>query len=206
MTQTSVSFQRLLAKYWLEAETRPADNKNIEERLRAFAYVHEMPVSQEVLQEACQHLSGWGAKGDIRQWVVTICFWAHPHGLWNFMLDAMTEACTDDHLHIIACELAEHQLAHHGSMIPHYQAQARLDLRFRRMLTGVWRHRMSDEVWVQLREIQAQEPDPLPNMIPLELGVEYGADRLSEGDRQNADKKGFFSRDGAGEWQRVKRP
>ena len=101
MTQTSVSFQRLLAKYWLEAETRPADNKNIEERLRAFAYVHEMPVSQEVLQEACQHLSGWGAKGDIRQWVVTICFWAHPHGLWNFMLDAMTEACSDDHLQMI---------------------------------------------------------------------------------------------------------
>ena len=103
-------------------------------------------VSQEVLQEATCHLTGRLSKGDVNKWIVFICFWGHPHTLWDFMLDAVEMAVDDRDLQVIATELAEHILAHYGSMIGHFESRASSDRNFRRMLTGVWRHRMSDEV------------------------------------------------------------
>ncbi len=117
------------------------------------------------------------------------------------MLEAVTAADNDDHLEAVAAGLAEHILAHYGSMIPLFEKQARKDRRFKRMLTGVWRNRMSDDVWLRLRTIQSDVPDPLSNMLPLQHGVEYMSDNLSKEDRQKADK-GRFVRDSQGIWRK----
>jgi len=140
-------------------------------------------------------------KGDVDQWVTFITFFAHPNALWNFMLDAVAAAENDDQLEKIAASLAEHILAHYGSTIPRFEAQALRDSRFKRMLTGVWRHRMSDHVWMRLRAIQSDVHAPLSNMIPLEHGVDYMSDSLSQDDRKH-DDKGRYILQADGDWKK----
>ncbi len=115
------------------------------------------------------------------------------------MLNAVAFAETEDHLGRIACGLAEILLAHYGSLMPLFEERARKDPKFARMLTGVWRHRMSDEVWMRLRALQAAVELPLSQMIPLENGIDYMAEHLKPDDRSTPDK-GRYSRDAAGNW------
>ncbi len=203
MTDISVTVEQLLAAFWLDSENQEYPPKPPLERLRQFAEERRYAISDADLQEAADHLSGKLAGGEADGWVVFICFWGHPRALWNFMIDAVAMADNDGHLEKIAACLAEHILAHYGSMIPHFEFWAKKDCTFKRMLTGVWRHRMSDDVWMRLRAIQAEVPDPLSNLIALEQGVEYMADTMSAEDRKNDDKTGCrYCRDSDGKWQK----
>jgi hypothetical protein len=121
----------------------------------------------------------------------------HPHYLWNFMLDTVYLAENDGHLEKIASNLAEHILAYYGSMIPHFEKQAANSTKFAKMLTGVWRHKMGDDVWMRLRKIQTSVVNPLGNMISLEYGVEYMAGSLAPSDRDRTDK-GRYRRNATG--------
>lgn len=191
--------EKLLVSYWLNSENQTNSPQNSIECLRQFAKEKNYMVSDKAFLEAAHHLDGELTKGDVDQWIVFVCFLGHPHALWNLMLDAVTVADSDKHLGKIAVGLAEHILAHYGSMISHFEKQALRDHRFKRMLTGVWRHRMSDNVWARLRVMQSNIPAPLSTMDPLEYGVEH----LGREDRENADK-GPYLRDANGDWQKVK--
>jgi hypothetical protein len=201
LTKSPITVEKLLALYWLNSENEVASPENTAENLRRFSESRGLEASDLVLEKATEHLNGALSKGDVGQWVVSICFFAHPHTLWNFMLDAVEVAENDDHLGGIAASLAEHMLAYYGSMLPHFEAQARHDSRFKRMLTGVRRHIMSDRVWMRLRALQSGVPDPLSEMIPLENGVDYMADTLKPEYREN-DDKGQYVRGADGQWHK----
>lgn len=192
VTLHEVSSERLLAQYWLF--TDPADKEPIP--LTAFVENRALELAQDALPDATSVL----ASMDILEWVTFFSFWGHPLTVCRFLVITLEEARTDTHLKEIALNLAEPILAHYGSLMPHFENQANTDPKFRRMLTGVWRHRMSDDVWQRLRAIQSKEPNPLSNMIPLEFGTDYMADKMKPEDRRQADK-GRYSRDGSGEWQ-----
>jgi hypothetical protein len=160
----------------------------------------DIKLSDAVFQKASLQIDTKLIDGDIEQWVVYVCFRSHPHFLWNFMLDTVALAKNDDHLSEIGVSLAEHILAHYGSMMPDFEEMASTDQKFKRMLTGVRRHRMSDEVWLRLRIMQSEVSDPLAGMIPLENGAEYMSASLTQSDRANADK-GLYFRDECGDWQ-----
>lgn len=198
MTEFPITVEELLATYWLDSENHIVAPGRTAETLRRYCEKRGLAASDSILEKAAGHLDGFG-KGDVDQWVVHVCFFAHPHTLWNFMIDALRVAETNGHLQKIAAGLAEHILSSYGSMIPYFEARAREDSRFKRMLTGAWRHRMSDRVWMRLRAIQAEVPEPLSNMIPLENGSDYMSDSLKPGDRET-DDKGRFVRDADGKW------
>ncbi|WP_282181464.1 DUF6869 domain-containing protein [Aliiroseovarius marinus] len=187
--------EKLLASYWLREDARPAASQSILDNLTEFARERNYQISTSDLQKAADHLSVPLAAGDVGLWVVQICFWAHPHALWNFMLDAVASAENDSDLIRVANDLGVHILAHYGSMFPHFERQAKQDRMFARMVTGIWRHRMSDDVWKSLRQLQREVPDPLPNMP--DLNEQF--DCLRDEDRTKADK-GLFVRDQDGNW------
>ena len=200
MIEKSFTVEQCLAAYWLDTKTTPS-TANIKTAIRKSAEDRSFEIEPETIQEVVDHINGAQAGGDVNQWVVFICFRGHPHTLWNLMLDAVSLAKKDQHLEKIAAELAEHILSHYGSMIDYFEKWSEEDQVFKRMLTGVWRHRMSDEVWVRLRAIQADVSDPLPNMIPIEHGKDYMWESLSNDDRTTSDK-GFYVRNKYGEWDR----
>ncbi|NSY38533.1 DUF6869 domain-containing protein [Leisingera sp. ANG59] len=204
MSSKSLTAEELLAVYWLRSEELNLQDQDTLEKLRSFVRQRKLQVTNQVLENACDYLHSGLSKGDVEQWIVFICFWANPNALWNFTIDAMAAAENDDDLGRIAVGLAEHILAHYGSMMPYFEARASVDPDFKRMLTGVWRHRMSDDVWMRLRALQAEVPNPLGNMIPLEKGVEHMAHSLKPDDRAN-DDKGRYQRDNTGEWQVARR-
>ena len=200
MIEKSFTVEQCLAVYWLDTKTTPS-TANIQTAIRKSAEDRGFEVEPETIQEVVGHINGAQAGGDVNQWVVFICFRGHPHTLWNFMLDTVALAENDQHLEKIAAELAEHILSHYGSMIDYFEKWSEEDQVFKRMLTGIWRHRMSDEVWMRLRAIQADVSDPLPNMIPIEHGKDYMWESLSNDDRTTSDK-GFYVRNKDGEWDR----
>lgn len=206
MIENVITVERSLAAYWLDTDSKNNSLKSIEKQIQNSAKDRSFEISYETMQKVTRHLSIELIDGDINQWVVSVCFTGHPHTLWNFMLDAVDMANNDQHLEKIATELAEHILAHYGTMIDYFENWAKQDQKFKRMLTGVWRHRMSDDVWMRLRAIQSEVGDPLPNMIPLEHGLEYMAKSLSLDDRRNSDK-GPYIRNADGKWQKnIKKP
>ena len=185
--------------YWLSDRDNEPSSSDTLHRLTHFAKRTCTQVSEEELEVAADHLNVRWVDGDVSRWVALACFWHDPHFLWNFMLDAIEAAVDDDDLSKIASELAEHILAHYGTMMPYFEHQAARDDKFARMLTGVWRHRMCDDVWIRLRAMQARVQAPLLSMIPIENGVEYRAGHMSADDRATPDK-GRYRRDTNGEW------
>jgi len=150
---------QLMARYWLYSDNQYDNLNSIAERLSRFARDQGLEVRQATLDNVATHLDSNESNGDPGKWVVFLSFWHHPSVLWDFMLKALEVAETDDHYQSIATNLAEHMLAHYGSVISHVEHLAEKNDDFARMLTGVWRHRMSDDVWVRLRHIQSRCSD-----------------------------------------------
>ncbi|SLN32153.1 hypothetical protein TRL7639_01392 [Falsiruegeria litorea R37] len=201
MALEPISWEQLLAKYWLVNDELPAFDGSTNKRLKHLAETYGLDVSSEVLLEAARQLLSDLNDGDVEGWAAEFGVCGHPHAIWNFVLAAFDAAETDEQLEKIAIGPIEDILSSYGSMMPHFEAKAQRDPEFRRMLTAAWRCGMSDNVWARLRLIQAAEPNPLPGMIPLKHGVEYMQDRLSEVDRVNDDKSALWSRDETGEWR-----
>ena len=97
--------------------------------------------------------------------VVQMNFTAAPELLWQFIQMAVDYAESDNDLSHIAAGPLEHLLGWHGDQyIAIVEKYAESNLKFARMMTGVWRYLMTDEVWQRVQAIQAKVS------VPLKLG------------------------------------
>jgi hypothetical protein len=100
---------------------------------------------------------------DLSQSVVLMSFTARPDQQWQFICSAVAQADSDGELGQIAAGPMEHLLGWHGKdFIARVETRAAADEKFARMLTGVWKYMMTDEVWARVQAIQATVPDSLP--------------------------------------------
>ena len=203
LPKNSLTNEQLLAAFWLDGDPDPNSKRTILEKLTTFVKARQFKISDASIDKAVEHLDGDLINQDIEGWVTLVSFMAHPHAIWNLMLDAVALAKTDSQLSRIACGLAEPLLAHYGSLMPLFERRARKDPKFACMLTGAWRHRMSDDVWARLRVLQAEVARPLPAMIPLDQGVEHMNEYISAEDRMTADK-GIYIQDTQGNWSKAR--
>ncbi len=199
MINSKISHEQLLAIYWLNNDTFHGAFSGFRNRLRAFIASLGLDVPESDFEEVATKLEGRFVNGDPDGWVTLQCFYGHPHTVWNFIIDAVAVAENEDQLARIAAGPAEHLLAYYGSLIPLFEKQAKQDQKFARMLTGVWRHKMCDEVWNRLRKIQTgqQGLDGKPFRV---LPEDWMSDTLSEEDRTTRDKGGF-QRTAEGQWE-----
>lgn len=94
---------------------------------------------------------------DVRQSVVMMNFMAAPEQQWQFLMAAVRQAESDDELSHIAAGPMEHLLGWHGpKYIDAVEAQATADPKFERMLAGVWKYMMKDDVWERIQAMQAR--------------------------------------------------
>lgn len=183
----------LLAAYWLRYD--PDEANAVEPALRRTAKALGFSLDDTEIETAVSQL---GSPGDPEAWVVRTNFMAHPHVSWNIVIAAVEFARTDEDLGKIAAGPAEHLLAHYGSLIPIFEWKAERDPKFHRMLTGVFRHRMSDNVWARVRKLQAEVEDPLPQMQSFDRNDD--GQHLNLEDRENDDKGSYLLVEG--EWLR----
>lgn len=89
-------------------------------------------------------------------------FTARPEQQWKFICLATAHATSDDELGHIAAGPVECLLGHHGAQfIDEVERLATTDPQFARMLTGVWKYMIPDDVWARLQAVQARVPHPL---------------------------------------------
>lgn len=99
---------------------------------------------------------------EVGQAVVMLGFMAPADQQWEFLVAALDNSTCDEELLHIAAGPAECLLSRKGEdSITWFEERASLDRRFARMLTGVWRHMMSDDVWRRVQALQANVDDHL---------------------------------------------
>lgn len=95
---------------------------------------------------------------DVGQSVVMMNFTARPNHQWQFILAAIEHA-SDEELEHIAAGPVEHLLGKHGEeYIEKVERVAEINPKFARMLAGVWKYMMTDEVWARVETLKAQFP------------------------------------------------
>jgi hypothetical protein len=93
---------------------------------------------------------------DVGGSVVMMNFTARPEHQWQFILAAVANA-SDDELGHIAAGPIEHLLGKHGEQyIGNIEQRAEADPKFARMLAGVWKYMMTDEVWARVEALKAR--------------------------------------------------
>lgn len=102
--------------------------------------------------------------------VTSISFMADADDQWPFILELIAAAPDDPDVlqHIAAGPLEGFLGRFDGEAIDRVEPEAARDPKFRRVLSGVWKHGMSDPVWARVRAIQKTVPDPLPEMRPFD--------------------------------------
>jgi hypothetical protein len=104
----------------------------------------------------------WDEGSEVGQAVVSMNFTARAELQWQFILIAVSLAQSDDELSHIAAGPIEHLLGWHGEDYNHpVEEQAAINPKFARALTGVWRYKMSDEIWSRLERLKAGVSEPL---------------------------------------------
>ncbi len=97
---------------------------------------------------------------DVGQSVVMMNFTARPEHQWQFILAAIPHA-SDEELGHIAAGPVEHILGKHGEKyIEKVEQRAEADPKFARMLAGVWKYMVTDEVWARVEALKARYPAP----------------------------------------------
>ena len=92
----------------------------------------------------------------IGQSVVMMNFTARPEHQWQFILAAIAHA-SEDELGDIAAGPVEHLLGKHGDRyIEEVEQRAEADPKFARMLSGVWKYTMSEDVWARVEALKAR--------------------------------------------------
>ena len=99
-----------------------------------------------------------------------VSFYANDFQLWSLILELIERAPNDDKaLQDIAAGSLEGFLGRFDDkMIDRVEQEAFRDEKFRRVLSGVWKHGMSDTTWNRIRAIQETVSNPLPEMIAFE--------------------------------------
>jgi hypothetical protein len=90
------------------------------------------------------------------QAMTAMTFLASPVEQWETILEIVREAPDDETvLGAIAAGPVEGLLAQHGAMvIDRFEDEAKQNPKFLRVLTGVWRNRMPEEVWQRVQALQ----------------------------------------------------
>lgn len=92
--------------------------------------------------------------------VVLMNFTAAADQQWQFILAAVEHAQADEELAHIAAGPMEHLLGKHGvTYIDEIEHRAATDPKFARMLKGVARYRMSEEVWARVQALKQRSPN-----------------------------------------------
>ncbi|AMV40636.1 tetratricopeptide repeat protein [Planctomyces sp. SH-PL62] len=102
--------------------------------------------------------------------VTMLSFMADADEQWGFLLELIAAAPDDAQvLQAIAAGPLEGFLGRFdGEVVDRVVTEAARDPKFRRVLSGVWKHGMSDPVWDRIRAVQKTVPDPLPEMRPFD--------------------------------------
>lgn len=148
--------------------TRPWRGPRRAELIRRYleAAETEPPAEPAANDDEEEDQSGVGSS------VVLLTFSEPPAVQWAFLLELIGAAgpdANDDVLGRIAAGPLEGLLGRFGEeVIDRVEEQARVDEKFRRILTGVWKHGMSDEVWLRVRALQRAVTNPLPEALSFE--------------------------------------
>jgi hypothetical protein len=96
------------------------------------------------------------SESDVGQSVVMMNFTAKPEHQWQFILAAVVHASGEELGHIAAGPV-EHLLGKHGAKyIDQVDRHAGADPKFARMLSGVWKYMMTDDVWARVEVLKAR--------------------------------------------------
>jgi len=97
-------------------------------------------------------------------------FYATPEQQWDIISELIDKAPDSENvLQTIAAGPLEGYLSKFSdSVIDAVESRASSDPKFARVLSGVWKHGMSDSVWKRVRRIQKTVEKPLPEMQPFE--------------------------------------
>lgn len=96
------------------------------------------------------------SEDDVGHSVVMMNFTASPEHQWQFILAAISHA-SDEELGQIAAGPVEHLLGKHGEKyIEKVEQRSEADPKFARMLAGVWKYMMTDEVWARVEALKAR--------------------------------------------------
>lgn len=91
---------------------------------------------------------------DVGESVIMMNFMARPEHQWRFIMTAVEHA-SDEELGHIAAGPVEQLLSKYGdAYIAEVERRAGSDPNFARMLTNVWKHMMSDEVWGRVEKLK----------------------------------------------------
>jgi Tetratricopeptide repeat len=114
--------------------------------------------------------------------ITGLTFTASLEEQWGMILELITEAPDDQWvLQSIAAGPLEGFLGQFDeAVIDRVEDEAASNPKFRRVLSGIWKHAMTDSVWLRVRTIQATVNDPLPEMRPFAAGEPT---RLEDADR-----------------------
>lgn len=92
---------------------------------------------------------------DMGQRVVMMNFTSTAQHQWLFITAAIGHAKTDDELGHIAAGPVEHILGKRGDdNIDRVEGMSASNPRFKKMMIGVWKHMMNDNVWKRVQAIQ----------------------------------------------------
>jgi hypothetical protein len=96
------------------------------------------------------------AESHLGQSVVMMNFTATPEQQWRFIRVAVAQAESDEELGHIAAGPLEHLLGWHGAdYIDAVEVQAAADPKFARMLGGVCKYMMKDDVWERVQALKS---------------------------------------------------
>jgi len=119
-------------------------------------------ISDELLEK---FIKNWFAEIDLDdedntpfgQDVVLMNFFASDEFQWQFIIKAFEFAYDANHLSVMAAGPVEHLLAFHGEKwIDKIEDESSANENFAWMMTSVWQHKMSDDIWNRVQEIQKQ--------------------------------------------------
>lgn len=98
----------------------------------------------------------------VAQVVVLMNFRAPPECQWQFILAALEQATCDKQLGVLAAGPLEHLLGWHGAeFIDRIEAQAASDSTLARTITGMWKYKMTDEIWERVLALKERAPSRL---------------------------------------------
>jgi hypothetical protein len=99
------------------------------------------------------------SESDVAESVVMMNFTARPEQQWQFILAAVARA-SDEELGHIAAGPVEHLLGKHAEeYIAEVERRAASDPKSARMLAGVWKYMMSDDVWARVQALKERLAD-----------------------------------------------
>ena len=159
-----------------EAATSKLYPMPIDERWERLSPADWNALARAYLQEIRDASAPWRAETDESDWaddstpssiVTMMSFTARPEQQFQFIRAATAYAESDEELGDLAAGPVEHLLGWHAAeYIGRIEVWAATDPKVARMLTGVWKHMMSDDTWARIRAIQARVPNPLSAYRP----------------------------------------